>query len=620
MSTSEQEFKKYLFYGFFILLFLILAFQFYNLQISKSSLYSEKSVENSVKIVTQFPVRGNIYDRDGRMIVDNRPAFSLYLIPSETTEKTIGTISELIDVHPDDIRKELRSAGRFQPVKVMRQVDIEKLTWIQENIVDLPGVEWKSEPKRHYVRRSGLAHLLGTLGEIDERELVSYPQLEPGDIVGKKAVEKTFDENMRGSKGFSFVKVDAAGRVVEQVDTKKTLRPSPGNHLYLTIDLRLQSFADSLLGDKRGALIAIDTRNGEILTLLSKPDYDVSKLSGVISSDIWDQLVNDPHHPLYDRACQSGYPPGSTYKLVAAIAALNENIIRPSRKNNCPGYFVIGNKTIRCWKPKGHGTLDLEGAIKNSCNVYFYQLGLLIGLDIWSKYSTLFHFGQKTGIELTNENPGLVPSLNYYEKVYGKGKWTKGMLANLAIGQGEVLVTPLQMVQFTLTMANRGILYTPHLGLKLVNPLNREENKFKSESVKIEGIHSQVFDVVLEGMREVVDGGTGVWAAVYGIPSAGKTGTAQNPHGEDHAWYIGFAPFENPEIAICVLVENGGSGGGVSAPIAGKYLKRYFHYQGKYDYEVEKKLWALAAAKKDSIAAAQDSLAIVNSDSTALQN
>ena len=622
MSVPDVEIKKYIFSGILVFLFLVLVFQFYNLQISQSSLYTEKSVENSVKIVTQFPVRGNIYDREGRMIVDNRPAFSLYLIPSETTENTIKIISELINVHPDDIRKELRKAGRFQSVKVMRQVDIEKLTWIQENIVDLPGVEWKSEPKRHYIRNSGLAHLLGSLGEIDENELVSYPHLEPGDIVGKKAVEKTYDDQMRGSKGYRFVKVDAAGRVVEQIVTQKSTLPMPGNHLFLTIDYRLQSYADTLMGEKRGALIAINTKNGEILTLLSKPDYDVSKLSGVISADIWKKLLTDPYHPLDDRACQSGYPPGSTYKLIAAIAALNENIIRPSRKSDCPGYFVIGNKTIRCWKPKGHGTLDLEGAIKNSCNVYFYQLGLLIGLDTWSKYSNLFHFGRKTGIELTNENPGLVPNLSYYDKVYGKGKWTRGMLANLAIGQGEILVTPLQMVQFTATLANRGMLHTPHLGHKLVNPLTKKENIFEYKSVQIPEIRSNVYDVILEGMREVVDGGTGGWALLYGIPSAGKTGTAQNPHGEDHAWYIGFAPYENPEVAICVMVENGGSGGGVAAPIAGRFLKRYFYYQGKYDYEVEKRLWALAVAKRDSIAAAQvqDSLQTVTADSNVVQN
>jgi penicillin-binding protein 2 len=295
---------------------------------------------------------------------------------------------------------------------------------------------------------------------------------------------------------------------------------------------------------------------------------------------------------------------------------------------NCPGYFVIGRKTIRCWKEKGHGTLDLEGAIKNSCNVYFYQLGLLIGLDIWNLYSNIFHFGQKTGIELTNENPGLIPSLDYYNRVYGEGKWTKGMLANLAIGQGEVLVTPLQMVQFTSILANRGKLFRPHVGLKLVDPLTNESQDITKSPVIIQGIRDDVYDLILEGMREVVDGGTGGWASIYGIPSAGKTGTAQNPHGDDHAWYIGFTPFDEPEIAICVLVENGGSGGGVSAPIAGRFLKRYFYYQGRYDYEIEKILWA-KARKQDSLAAAvrdsletvlQDSLREAGQDSIAVMN
>jgi penicillin-binding protein 2 len=621
MSFSENELKKYVLYAALTLFFLILSLQFFNLQISQTSIYAEKSFENSVKMVTQFPVRGNIYDHEGRLIVDNRPAFSLYLIPAETTAKTIKTIAELIDVPEEDMKQELKNAGRFQPVKVMRQVDIEKLTWIQENITDLPGVEWKTEPKRHYIRDSGLAHLLGTLGEIDERELESYPQLEAGDIVGKKALEKTFDDDIRGSKGYRFVKVDAAGRVMGQVSTSRSSRPQPGNHLYLTIDLRLQAYADSLMRDKRGALIAIDTRTGGVLTLLSKPDYDVSKLSGVISSNIWDNLLNDPYHPLYDRACQSGYPPGSTYKLVAAIAALNEKIITPAHKSTCVGYFVIGIKTIHCWKAGGHGTLDLIGAIKNSCNVYFYQLGLLIGLDVWSKYSTLFHFGQKTGIELTNENPGLVPSIDYYNKVYGEGKWTKGMLANLAIGQGELLVTPLQMVQFVSILANRGILHQPHLGEKLIDPVTGKEEKLPYKTTKIDGIKSSVYQVILEGMRQVVDGGTGGLSRLYGgITSAGKTGTAQNPHGKDHAWFIGFAPFENPEIAICVLVENGGSGGGVAAPIAGAYLKKYFYYQGKYDYQVERRILAALAAKRDSLKAAADSLAGTVPDTSRAQN
>ncbi len=597
MSNSDMDGKKYFYISVLVLFFLVLTVQFYRLQISHSSIYFEKSYQNSVKMVTRLPVRGNIYDRNGQLIVDNRPAFSLYLIPAETTEHTLEIISSISNIPKDDIKKELRKSGRFQPVKVMRQVDLKKLIWIQENIIDLPGVEWKVEPKRHYVRSSGLAHLLGTLGEVDENDLVIFSKLEPGDIVGKKALERIYDQDIRGNKGYRFVKVDAMGRVVEQIASEKSALPLPGKHLYLTIDMRLQAYADTLMEGKRGALIAIDPRNGSILTLLSKPDYDISEFSGIISSELWDRLLNDPHHPLYDRACQSGYPPGSTYKLVAAIAALNEGIIRPFRKSDCPGYFRIGRKVVKCWNTKGHGTLDLEGAIKNSCNVYFYQLGLLIGLDVWNKYSRLFHFGEKTGIELTNENQGLVPSVDYYDRVYGKGNWTKGMLANLAVGQGELLVTPLQLVQFTTILANRGILYQPHLTSKLVNPLTGEEEIKRSKVTAIKGIDSTVYEIILRGMREVVDGGTGWRAKIYGITGAGKTGTAQNPLPEDHAWYIGFAPFDEPEIAICVLVENGGSGGAASAPIAGSFMKRYFYHQGKFDYDLERRMIALAVKK-----------------------
>jgi penicillin-binding protein 2 len=600
MTNSEPELKKFFLYSVLILVFFILALQFYRLQISQASIYYQKSFQNSVKMVTRFPVRGNIYDRDGTIIVDNRPAFSLYLIPASVTDNTLEKVSHLSKIPVDEIRSEIEKAGKFQPVKVMRQVDIKKLTWIQENILDLPGVEWKTEPKRHYIRSSGLAHLLGTLGEVDERELSDFSSLEPGDMLGKKAIERVFDKELRGNKGFRFVKVDAMGRIVEQISSSESVLPQPGNHLYLTIDYRLQTYADTLMSGKRGVMISIDPRNGDILTLLSKPDYDINDLSGVISEDIWDRLLNDPHHPLYDRACQSGYPPGSTYKLVAAIAALNENIITPAWKINCPGFYRLGRKTIKCWKPKGHGTLNLEEAIKNSCNVYFYRLGLLIGLDVWNKYSKLFYFGQKTGVELTNENPGLVPSLEYYDKIYGKGGWTKGMLANLAVGQGELLVTPLQLAQFASILANKGVLHQPHIGLYFVNPVTEKKVQISGRSSKISEIQDSVLDIILEGMRKVVAGGTGWRAGVYGITGAGKTGTAQNPHGEDHAWYIGFAPYEEPEIVVCVLVENGGSGGGVAAPIAGAYLKRYFHFQGKYDYEAEKRRLALAA-RRDSL-------------------
>ncbi|GAB4331021.1 MAG: penicillin-binding protein 2 [Calditrichia bacterium] len=605
--NSNLSFKKWVFYSAFIVLILGLWIGFYRTQVSQATTYTEKSRQNSIKMLTQTPVRGNIYDRNGILVVGNRPAFSLYMVRNDVSANSIETIARLCNIPAKEIRKKLRQAGRFQPVKIVRQIDLETLTWVQENILELPGVEWRSEPKRYYPFSSGVAHLLGTLGEIDENELEKFGDLEQGDIVGKKAVERTYDQELRGKKGIRFVKVDALGRAVSDLTDEKNVKPEPGKQLYLSIDIRLQQYADTLLAGQRGALVAMDTRTGEVLTLISKPDYDLNYFTGIIPTDIWNQLISDPHHPLYDRAVQSTYPPGSTYKMIAAIAALNEHIIAPSWKAACPGYFQLGRRTIRCWYADGHGEQDLKSAIRNSCNVYFYKLGLLIGIETWTKYSRLFHFGEETGIELTNENAGLVPSREYYDKRYGKNRWTQGMLANLAIGQGELLVTPLQMVQFVGTLANRGVLVRPHLGKYLLDPLSGERQEFKIKKLTIPGIEPKVYDFVLEGMRQVVDGGTGQAASIYGIPSAGKTGTAENPHGKSHAWFIGFAPYENPEIAICVLVENGGSGGGVAAPIAGKYLRRYFYYQGKYDYELVRRIMADAAARRDSLARA-DSL------------
>lgn len=600
MSKTEIEKKVIIFNSVIVLLFLLVGFGFYRLQISRSSFYSRKSLKNSVKMITQMPVRGNIYDRNGKLLAGNRPAFSLYLVPASATRRTIHIISGLSGQTEEEILKQLKRSGRFQPVKIIRQVDLKTLTWIQENILDLPGVELKTEPRRYYTRSSGIAHLLGTLGEVGESEIDKSDELEPGDVIGKKAVEKAYDQYLRGSKGVKFVKVDALGREVENLPGEKNLLPYPGRQLYLTIDLRLQSYADTLMEGKRGALVAMDPRTGEVLAMVSKPDYDPAYFTGIIPTDVWNSLINNPYHPLYDRACQSGYPPGSVYKLIAAIAALNEKIITPAWKANCPGYFKLGRRTIRCWNAKGHGTLDLVGAIKNSCNVYFYKLGLLIGIDAWTKYSRLFHFGEKTGIELTNENSGLVPSRDYYDKKYGKNRWTRGMLANLAIGQGELLVTPLQIVQFVSTLANRGILRHPHLGLKLYDPIKKKWQKIPGKSERITGVDSSVYKVALEGMRQVVAGGTGWRASVWRISGAGKTGTAQNPHGKSHAWYMGFAPFDDPEIAVCVLVENGGSGGGVSAPLAGAFLRKFFYMKGEYDYRAERK-WRAMIAKRDSL-------------------
>jgi penicillin-binding protein 2 len=396
-------------------------------------------------------------------------------------------------------------------------------------------------------------------------------------MVGKAGLEFSYDASLRGVKGMQFVQVDAEGRDLGLFGIDRNIDIQPGMDLYMTLDYNFQQFAESLMVDKRGAIVALDTRTGGVLAFVSKPDYDPRILTGKITSDVWTKLQSDTSHPLYNRVVQSRYPPGSTYKLVAAIAALQEGIITPRWSAYCPGYFKLGRKTIHCWNEGGHGEIDLLQAIKGSCNVYFYQLGLKIGLETWSEYSKRFFFGSPTGIDLPSESSGLVPTVEYFNRVYGEGGWTKGNLANLAIGQGELLTTPLQMAQFAMIMATKGIVHSPHFASFLYDKLNEKEMPFPTKTKSVKGISADVYDIIRQGMRQVVDGGTGWRASVPGIEVAGKTGTSQNPHGEPHAWFIGFAPYENPTIAIAVIIENGGGGGAFAAPLAERCLEKYFY-------------------------------------------
>ena len=588
--------RRLVFHAGFLLMFLVLFAGFYNLQIFRGSEYHEKSLRNSIKVETQTPLRGLIYDRDGELIADNRPSFSLYLIPAQTKDRTVTFLAEVLEVSENSIRRKMRGySRRFQPVKIARYVDRQTLSKIQENKADLPGLDWRVEPRRNYVINRSFAHVLGTLGEVANTELDKDANYEAGDVVGKKGIEKVLDQYLRGSKGYRYVKVDAFGRTVETLTSEKNRDPEPGQDLYLTIDSKLQQYADSLFEDRTGALVAVDVRNGEILTLVSKPHYDLEAFAEAVQRDVWTQLMSDSLKPLFDRAGQGRYPPGSTYKMVAAIAALNEGIIGPSWKVYCAGHYRIGRRLVRCWNATGHGEVELMRAIAYSCNVYFYQLGLKIGIDHWNRYSKMFLFGERTNVELSSEEKGLLPSKRYYDRVYGEGGWTSGMLANIAIGQGELLVTPLQMAQFTMMLANSGEYYQLHLIRKLVNKVNGTAQNYNYSANQITSIDSTVMSMIREGMRRVVAGGTGSQAGVWQMTGGGKTGTAQNPHGKPHAWYIGFAPFEEPEIALAVIVENGGGGGSVAAPMAGKYLRRYFHHQGRFDYVAEKeflrKMW-----------------------------
>ncbi len=574
-KTLEQ--KRMIATGVILFFFSILIYGFATLQVSKSDFYAKKSIDNSVRKITTLPVRGLIKDNKKQILVDNNAAYSVSMIPKVIADSTIQQVSELLNMDIVSIQEKLKKEYGFRPVNVAHDVPYQTVVYLEENRLQFPGVIISLEPKRFYHEGVFSPHLFGSLGEVTLAEQKRSKVYEQGDIIGKTALEKKYDLNMRGKKGISYVGVDAAGRELGDYDTDLNIAPEHGNDIHLYMDYSIQQFAESLMTDKLGSLVAIDTRNGGILAMVSKPDYDPRYLAGKIDSKIWNDLLSDQSHPLYSRSIQSVYPPGSTYKIVAAIAALEEKIVKPSWEVTCPGYFKLGRKTIKCWNEGGHGTVDMYEAIKGSCNVYFYNLGLKIGLNVWSKYSKLFAFGKRTNVDLPNESSGLVPTEKFFNSRYGKNGWTRGNLANLAIGQGELLVTPLQLAQFAMILANKGTYYSPHLIDYLYD--HSSGDKIVSQQIEqtVEGISQENYDIITEAMRQVMDGGTGWFGKVKDIEMAGKTGTAQNPHGDSHAWFMTFAPFEEPQIAVAIIVENGGGGGAVAAPIARMFLEKYFY-------------------------------------------
>jgi len=576
IEKNSIEPRKLIFAVSIILIFFFILTGFLRLQVVNKELYVQQSLDNSIRKLQIYPVRGLFLDSKNKILVDNRSSFSIAVIPKVVSRKNLEEVCTFLDIDQEETDKKIKKQFGFRPVIIARDVSNEALIALEEKRHDLPGIITMVTSKRYYPEDVASPHILGTIGEINRVEQSVNPEYDQGDMVGKSGLERTYDKDLRGSKGSQFLLVDASGRQLGNYDIHRNMPPVHGSDHYLYMDYSHQQMAESLMTDYRGALVAIDARNGGILALVSKPDFDPRLLTGKIEPEIWNQLQNDESRPLFSRAIQSGYPPGSTFKIVAAVAALQEGIITPSWKASCPGYYKLGRKTIHCWNADGHGTLDLKQAIKHSCNVYFYQLGLKIGLDVWSKYSKIFRFGSTTGIDLTSENKGLVPTVDYFNRVYGVNGWTRGYLANLAIGQGELLTTPLQLGQFAMILANKGVYHTPHMVDHIYDYSAHEIIDFPLDNQYITGISDDVYDVVRDGMRMVCDGGTGWLGKVPGIETAGKTGSAQNPHGDTHAWFIGFAPYENPEIAIAVVAENAGGGGAIAAPIARKFMEIYF--------------------------------------------
>jgi penicillin-binding protein 2 len=560
-----------------IILFSLLFLRLYQLQLLYHEEFGKKSEENSVRAILDEPVRGYMYDRNGKLVVDVGPAYSITVLPASFDTANSPLLSSVLDVDKQALQERIvrgKTFSRFMPVRIKRDVDFPMLSAVEENLYLLPGINYDVESKRLYLPEVRASHLLGYCKEISDAQLERFGSIyQQGDLVGSTGLEASYEPFLRGEKGYQYISVNSKGQTLGPLEGGSRDVPSKdGFDLLLTVDIGLQAYAESLMTARRGALVAIDPNDGGILAMVSEPDFDLSTFSGVTSADQWSQLNNDPDKPLFNRATMTRYPPGSTFKMLVAAAALQEGIIDENWHVTCTGGFRYGNRIFK--DTHHHGTMNVVTAIQHSCDVFFYQLVLKVGLDKLYEYGERFGFGEKTGVDIGEEVSGLVPSPQYYDRVYGKGKWTQGYVVSLGIGQGEVGASPLQMARYTAAFANGGTLHQPHAVNAIRNKRTNHIDVIDHKTSSV-GLNPHVMELLREGMRRVVENGTGVSAKISGMESAGKTGTAENPHGKDHSWYVGFAPFDNPKIAVAVLVENAGFGAAVAAPIAGKIMQRY---------------------------------------------
>jgi penicillin-binding protein 2 len=504
-------------------------------------------------------------------------------------DPVVEVLQRLEEVLPisENRKKDLEnrlSQNSFSPVKVADNVDIGVRSFLEEHKGLIPGLLIRSEPLRYYRYGQELSHLIGYVGELAPADWENLPNI-PADgwgFIGRDGLELFYEEILRGRTGTYFVEVDARGREIGMFMGREPVKPQRGKDIDLTIDLALQLEAYRLFPeDKKGVLLCLDPRNGEIRALISRPDYNPNTLVTGVSSVNWQKMVNDPGSPFFNRVTQAGYPPGSTFKLAITLMALEKGIVDLHFKEPIPcfGGLQFGNRWFGCWKEEGHGTLNLYQAIVQSCDSYFYQLGNRIGMKEILNGAKELGFSAVTGADLPNEARGFIPDSEWYNRRYGKGGWGRGVTLNLSIGQGELLVTPLQLAAFYSLIANGGDPVRPHLIKDNDVPVG---GNGKIPARLIEPLQKALIGVVAE------EKGTGWYAGwVADVEMAGKTGTAQNPHGEDHSIFVGYAPVSNPELLAVAIIESAGHGSSVAAPFVGQILKKYLEISGEWSQEEE---------------------------------
>jgi len=558
----------------------LLLLGFWKLQIVESDRYAQLAELNRIRTIPVIAPRGTVLDREGRVLVDNYPSFSVMLLrddPQEV-ERLLPQIAEGMSLPLDDLRRQLdeaRSLPRFQPIVIKPEASPADIAFIESHRSDVPVIEMLMVHRRRYAPGGFLAHVSGYVGEVSAQQVEASAGLyRPGDIVGKTGLERQYNEHLMGTDGMRRVIVNSVGREAGRLEQTDAI---PGKPIQLTIDFDLQAVAEQALAGKKGAVVALNPQTGEVLAMASQPAYDPNDFAISVPREEWTRLNSDPELPLLNRAIQAQLAPGSVFKVLMATAMLESKAVPNNYQVFCPGHGVFYGRVFHDWKPEGHGPTNLHSAIVHSCDVFFYNLGKELGIDRISYYATQMGLGRKTGIDLPGEESGLIPSQEWKQRVY-RQKWYPGETISVSIGQGAVTVTPVQLAYTVGGIALGGVFRQPHL-LKDAKPA--PEVNFPIAESTVEAVSSGMWGVVNEG-------GTAGASRLPGIEFSGKTGTAQTisfqgkaragqkAEFQDNAWFVGFAPRRNPEIVVAVLVQSGGHGSTAAAPIARDVVKTYY--------------------------------------------
>ena len=575
-----------------LLVLCVLGFRLWQLQIVDGSRLRTLSEKNRLRLRRLPPMRGLMHDRTGRVVVANRPSFDVVIVPADVQEMPL-LLHTLAQYVPDakelwngDLPPNLRRPA-YEDIVVARDVSRQTLVAIEAHKMDLPGVRIEVSSKRYYPAESVAAHLLGHVGEVNSTEMEQFAGYRLGDLAGKVGLEKAWEEALRGHSGGQQIEIDVSGRKLRVLDE---VRAQPGRNLVLTLDLELQEEAERALEEVEGALVVLSVHTGEVLVMANRPAFNPNLFARGIRRSEWRQLLENPLHPLTNRAIQGQYPPGSTFKPIMAAAALEEGVITPETQFRCQGGLPFGGRVFRCWKRSGHGRVDLKQALAQSCDVYFYQIGQRLGIQKIAEYARRFGLGRDIHIALGHAAAGIIPDAVWKRDRFGT-PWYAGETLSVVIGQGYVTTTPMQMAVAIAAIANGGTVYRPIFVTQVRGADDTPIQTYPPEIVTQVDIRAEHLQAVREGMWEVVHGkaGTGEKARLMDIEVAGKTGTAQVISGargseddaprrlRDHAWFVAFAPASDPEVVVVCLMEHAGkAGGAVAAPVVRLVLEAYF--------------------------------------------